>query len=262
MLGAVLMLMIKLKALPLPLLPMILRSLNLATLFFITWELFLSSPQKFSSFPILRFTIVPSSMSLNAITLKAEGRVLFDLQWLGSAVQRTFGEPTKKANFKMRYFRAQSHLCDIWKIFSYTCLDEFSRVFSENLTDLPFRPPPFGWIHPHHLKIVFSSKFQIFDKRIIDCPLHFLIKKVYCCVLKDIIFTCIVLLYFVFSSSHILYFLFVTFSSALHSTGPATIPAIKQMKAAKRNLLRLFRPTPLKKLFFTAKKAKKVPKTE
>ena len=93
MLGAQLMLMIKLKAFPLPLLPMILRSLNLATLFFITWELFLSSPQKFSSLPILRFTIVPSSMSLNAITLKAEGRVLFDLQWFGSAVQRTFGEP-------------------------------------------------------------------------------------------------------------------------------------------------------------------------
>ena len=34
-------------------------------------------------------------VSLNAITLKAEGRVLFDLQWLGSAVQRTFGEPTR-----------------------------------------------------------------------------------------------------------------------------------------------------------------------
>ena len=69
MLGAVLMLMIKLKAFPLPLLPMILRSLNLATLFFITWELFLSSPQKFSSLPILRFTIVPSSMSLSRTTL-------------------------------------------------------------------------------------------------------------------------------------------------------------------------------------------------
>ena len=93
--GWVWMLMMRLKAFPLPLLPMILRSLNLATLFFITWELFLSSPQKFSSLPILRFTIVPSSMSLKAITLKAEGRVLFDLQWLGSAVQRTFGEPTR-----------------------------------------------------------------------------------------------------------------------------------------------------------------------
>ena len=87
------MLIMRLKALPLPLLPMILKSLNLATLFFITCELFLSSPQKFSSFPILRLTIVPSSMSLNAITLKAEGRVLFDLQWLGRAVQRMFGEP-------------------------------------------------------------------------------------------------------------------------------------------------------------------------
>ena len=94
------MLIMRLKALPLPLLPMILKSLNLATLFFITCELFLSSPQKFSSFPILRLTIVPSSMSLNAITLKAEGRVLFDLQWLGSAVQRMFGEPEQKELFK------------------------------------------------------------------------------------------------------------------------------------------------------------------
>merc|ERR1719285_640873 len=93
MLGAELIEMTRLNAFPLPLLPMILKSLNLATLFFITCELFLSSPQKFSSFPILRLTIVPSSMSLNAITLKAEGRVLFDLQWLGSAVHRTFGEP-------------------------------------------------------------------------------------------------------------------------------------------------------------------------
>ena len=96
MLGAELIEMIRLNALPLPLLPMILKSLNLATLFFITCELFLSSPQKFSSFPILRLTIVPSSMSLNAITLKAEGRVLFDLQWFGRAVQRMFGEPEPK----------------------------------------------------------------------------------------------------------------------------------------------------------------------
>merc|ERR1719180_254006 len=104
MLGALLMLMMRLKALPLPLLPMILRSLNLATLFFITCELFLSSPQKFSSLPILRLTIVPSSMSLNAITLKAEGSVLFDLQWFGSAVHRTCGEPEKDGDFeKGRY---------------------------------------------------------------------------------------------------------------------------------------------------------------
>lgn len=66
--------------LPLPLLPTNLRSLNFATLFFITAVLFLSSAEQFSSFPALTVTWVPSRTSPRATTLKPPGSVLFDRQ--------------------------------------------------------------------------------------------------------------------------------------------------------------------------------------
>lgn len=78
---------------PRPERPTNLRSLNLATWFFITAVQFLSSAQKFSSFPALMVTIVPSWMSSRATTLKAHGRLLLDLQWVGRVEQRTEGEP-------------------------------------------------------------------------------------------------------------------------------------------------------------------------
>lgn len=78
---------------PLPLLPTNLRSLNLATWFFMTAVQFLNSPQQFSSFPALMVTRVPSLTSSNATTLNATGRDLFDLQCVGSALQRIAGLP-------------------------------------------------------------------------------------------------------------------------------------------------------------------------
>lgn len=78
---------------PRPLRPTNLRSLNLATWFFITAVQLRSSPHQFSSFPALIVTIVPSGMSSKATTLKAHGRLLFDRQWFGSAEQRIDGEP-------------------------------------------------------------------------------------------------------------------------------------------------------------------------
>ena len=66
--GTAAMMMWRLKLFPRPLRPMILKSLNLATLFFMTAVLLRSSPQKFSSFPALRVTTVPSVTSLSAIT--------------------------------------------------------------------------------------------------------------------------------------------------------------------------------------------------
>ena len=78
---------------PLPLRPTNLRSLNLATWFFMTAVQFRSSPQQFSSFPALIVTRVPSVTSSSATTLKATGKDLLDLQWVGKALQRIAGLP-------------------------------------------------------------------------------------------------------------------------------------------------------------------------
>lgn len=79
--------------LPLPDLPTNRRSLNLATWFFMTAELFLNSPQKFSSLPALTVTMVPSLISSSATTLKDMGKDLLERQWLGNAVHRMLGAP-------------------------------------------------------------------------------------------------------------------------------------------------------------------------
>lgn len=81
---------------PLPLLPTNLRSLNLATWFFIKAVEFLSSAQQFSSLPARTVTKVPSPTSPRATTLKATGRVLLDLQCAGRTVQTKCGEPITK----------------------------------------------------------------------------------------------------------------------------------------------------------------------
>lgn len=78
---------------PLPLRPTNLRSLNLATWFFMTAVQFLNSPQQFSSLPALIVTRVPSLTSSRATTLKATGSDLFDLQCDGNALQRMAGLP-------------------------------------------------------------------------------------------------------------------------------------------------------------------------
>ena len=91
--GKQLMTMVIVKLLPRPDRPTNLKSLNLATWFFITAVWFRSSPQKFSSFPALTDTNVPSGTSWNVNTLNPIGRDLLDLQWLGRGEHKTHGEP-------------------------------------------------------------------------------------------------------------------------------------------------------------------------
>lgn len=92
-LGNVLMVMVSEKDFPRPLRPTNLRSLNLATWFFITAVQFLSSAITFSSFPALIVTKVPSWTSSRATTLKATGSDLFERQCPGSAEHNTAGDP-------------------------------------------------------------------------------------------------------------------------------------------------------------------------
>lgn len=80
-------------SLPLPLRPTNLRSLNLATWFFITAVEFRSSAQQFSSLPARTVTMVLSPTSPKATTLNATGRVLLDLQCTGKTVHTRCGEP-------------------------------------------------------------------------------------------------------------------------------------------------------------------------
>lgn len=80
---------------PRPLRPTNLKSLNFATWFFMTVVQFLSSPQKFSSFPHIKWQGVPSCTSPNATTLNATGKVLFDRQWVGRVEQTMWGDPVR-----------------------------------------------------------------------------------------------------------------------------------------------------------------------
>lgn len=81
--------------LPLPLRPTNLKSLNLATWFFITAVQFRNSAHQFSSLPAFIVTIVPSPTSANVTTLNATGSVLFDLQWCGSDEHKIYGLPVR-----------------------------------------------------------------------------------------------------------------------------------------------------------------------
>lgn len=105
---------------PLPLLPTNLRSLNFATWFFMTAVQFLNSPQKFSSFPALTVTNVPSSTSPRATTLKATGRVLFERQWGGRTVHTRCGLPVLtsspgcSANRPSRVLSARASAVSAW----------------------------------------------------------------------------------------------------------------------------------------------------
>ena len=91
--GKQLMTMVIVKLLPRPDRPTNRKSLNLATWFFITAVWFRSSPQKFSSFPALTDTNVPSGTSWNVNTLNPMGRDLLDLQWLGRGEHKMHGDP-------------------------------------------------------------------------------------------------------------------------------------------------------------------------
>lgn len=88
---------------PLPLLPTNLRSLNLATWFFISAVEFRSSAQQFSSLPARTVTRVPSPTSPRATTLNATGRVLLDRQWVGNWLHKKYGEPVIKSNAPFYY---------------------------------------------------------------------------------------------------------------------------------------------------------------
>lgn len=54
-----------------------------------------SSALQFSSFPARTVTKVPSSMLPRQTTLKAAGRVLLDLQWVGNEEHKTHGLPVR-----------------------------------------------------------------------------------------------------------------------------------------------------------------------
>lgn len=88
--------------LPLPLRPTNLKSLNLATWFFITAVQFRSSEHQFSSLPAFIVTIVPSPTSANVTTLNATGSVLFDLQWFGSEEHKIYGLPVRTETLKKK----------------------------------------------------------------------------------------------------------------------------------------------------------------
>lgn len=81
------------KDFPRPLRPTNLKSLNLATWFFMTAVQLRSSAQQFSSFPAFKVTIVPSGTSSNATTLKAMGRLLLLLQCVGNTLHKMLGDP-------------------------------------------------------------------------------------------------------------------------------------------------------------------------
>ncbi|GBP50477.1 hypothetical protein EVAR_96714_1 [Eumeta japonica] len=78
---------------PRPLRPTKRRSLNLATWFFMTAELFRSSAQQFSSLPARTVTSVPSPTSPSATTLNATGSVLLERQCGGNTVHTKCGLP-------------------------------------------------------------------------------------------------------------------------------------------------------------------------
>merc|ERR1711892_115449 len=78
---------------PRPLLPTNLKSLNLASWFFMTAVQFLISPLLLSSFPHFTLTRVPSGTSWKVKTLKAVGRALLLRQWLGRGEHRMHGDP-------------------------------------------------------------------------------------------------------------------------------------------------------------------------
>lgn len=80
---------------PLPDRPTNLKSLNLATWFFMMADELRNSPHQFSSLPALTVTSVPSDTSPKATTLNAIGSVLLDRQCVGSGVQIILGLPVR-----------------------------------------------------------------------------------------------------------------------------------------------------------------------
>ena len=71
------------------------------------------------------------------LTLKAIGRVLFDLQWLGRAEQRIFGAP-----FSQNQLQLMVILANWLKVDKPTCPDELTRMLRKDFVHLSFSPPP------------------------------------------------------------------------------------------------------------------------
>lgn len=111
---------------PLPLRPTNLRSLNLATWFFIRAVEFLSSAQQFSSLPARTVTRVPSPTSPRATTLKATGRVLLDLQCAGRTVQTKCGEPV---NRHIHFTLSAKCLIYVLNVYILQLVVSFSNIF-------------------------------------------------------------------------------------------------------------------------------------
>ena len=90
------------------------------------------------------------------LTLKAIGKVLFDLQWLGRAEQRIFGAPFIQNQLQLVIFLAnwlnwwflqnQLQLMIIltnWlKVQKPTCPDELAGMLRKDFVYLSFSPPP------------------------------------------------------------------------------------------------------------------------
>ena len=88
------------------------------------------------------------------LTLKAIGKVLFDLQWLGKAEQRIFGAPFIQNQLQMMIFLAnwlnwwfiqnqlQLILAKWLKILKPTCPDKLARMLRKDFVHLSFSPPP------------------------------------------------------------------------------------------------------------------------
>ena len=85
-------------------------------------------------------------------TLKAMGRVLFDLQWLGRAEQRILGAPasaqgksngwSKNRNRHVVKYKGYIKLDKTSETSFPTCPDQFSRMFGKDLIHLSLSPPP------------------------------------------------------------------------------------------------------------------------
>lgn len=85
-------------ALPLPLRPTNLKSLNLAIWFLTRAEQLRSSAEQFSSLPALSVTAVPSGTSDSMTTLNAPGSVLLDRQCVGRALHSMYGHPVRTSS--------------------------------------------------------------------------------------------------------------------------------------------------------------------
>lgn len=120
--------------LPRPLRPTNLRSLNFATRFFMTAVALRNSAHGFSSLPAFMVATVPSAMSPRATTLKADGNVLLDLQWEGSAEHKKYGFPVRTNSpggysDRMSFIMRSVHHSPSWLVVLSAMVSIFLRLF-------------------------------------------------------------------------------------------------------------------------------------